>query len=74
MSLATCPHCGTIFATKDRGCPICTYKLPVEMLPQEHARLGAGMMEATQRLIHQMAEKMHHVLPHHHHHDHRPLR
>jgi uncharacterized OB-fold protein len=69
MSLATCPFCGTIFATKDRGCPTCTYRLPEEQLPHEGMYIGATIVEKTQRLIHDVVEKVHHVLPHHHHHD-----
>jgi hypothetical protein len=67
MSLATCPHCGTIFATKEGGCPTCTYRLPPEMVPHSHLHPAAAVVERTQQLIHHLVDKVYEVLPHHHH-------
>lgn len=66
MALVTCPFCGTIFMTKEGGCPTCTYRLPKEQVSPLCHRAGAAAMERTSRWLRHVAGKVHEALPHHH--------
>jgi hypothetical protein len=64
MSLTTCPYCGTIFATRDMGCPTCTYRLPAEQIPPDRLHPGAAAVDRATRWLRRVNWKMHEVLPH----------